>query len=69
MHRIGPSLVLLALSIKVAPHPRYLLWTSHKGSLLALSVGHQHVDWPKEGLRLVRFEEWADFGRLIFAIR
>jgi hypothetical protein len=48
-------------SIKVPLHPKYLVWTSDKGLLLALTVEHAHADWPKEGLRLVRFEKWSDF--------
>jgi hypothetical protein len=48
-------------SIKVPLHPRFLLWTSSKGLLLALSVEHKHADWPTEGIRLERFVKWTDF--------
>jgi hypothetical protein len=48
-------------SIKVPLHPRFLLWASSKGLLLALTVEHQHTSWPKEGIRLDRFSKWADF--------
>ena len=32
-----------------------------KGFLLALAVEHRHADWPKEGLRLARFQAFSDF--------
>lgn len=48
-------------SFRVPTHPETLLWTSDKGFLLALTVAHGHPDWRKEGLRLVRFEQFADF--------
>ncbi len=48
-------------SIKVPFHPKFVMWTSSKGMLLALSVQHEHSDWPKEGLRLVRFRAFTDF--------
>jgi hypothetical protein len=48
-------------SIKVPLHPQYLVWTSPKGLLLALSVEHAHADWPKEGLRLARYESFMDY--------
>jgi hypothetical protein len=49
------------VSIKVPLHPEYLVWTSAKGLLLALSVEHAHADWPKEGLRLTRYESSSDY--------
>ncbi len=48
-------------SFHVPTHPEFLLWTSPKGFLLALSIAHGHTDWRKEGLRLVRFEQFAEF--------
>jgi hypothetical protein len=48
-------------SLKVAMHPEYLIWTSPKGLLLALTVEHEHQDWPKEGMRLARFESGTKF--------
>ncbi len=48
-------------SVKVPFHPRYLVWTTSKGLLLALSVEHAHANWPKEGLRLVRYQSFSDF--------
>jgi hypothetical protein len=48
-------------SIKVPLHPEYRVWTSAKGLLLALSVEHSHADWPKEGLRLARYESFSDY--------
>jgi hypothetical protein len=41
--------------------PAYLVWTSAKGLLFALSVEHAHADWPKEGLRLARYESFPDY--------
>jgi hypothetical protein len=57
----GHTWTAYKFSIKVPSHPKYLLWTSTKGLLLALTVEHPHTDWPKEGLRLTRFEQWSDF--------
>jgi hypothetical protein len=48
-------------SLKVAAHPQYLIWTSPKGLLLALAIEHEHKDWPREGLRLTRFESSFEF--------
>ena len=48
-------------SLKVALHPAFIIWTSSKGLLLALDVEHFQPDWPKGGLRLERFQQWADF--------
>jgi len=48
-------------SIKVPLHPKFVIWASKKGMLLALAVEHEHGNWPKEGLRLVRYETFADF--------
>jgi hypothetical protein len=48
-------------SLKVAMHPQILLWTSTKGLLLALAIEHPHPNWPKEGMRLIRYRKWADF--------
>ena len=33
----------------------------NKGVLLAMAVEPEHGHWPKEGLRLVRYETFADF--------
>ena len=57
----GRSWDAYKFSIKVPLHPKFLVWTSKKGLLLALAVEHQHADWPKEGLRLVRFQAFSDF--------
>ena len=57
----GRSWEAYKFSIKVPMHPKFLVWTSQKGMLLALAVEHQHADWPKEGLRLIRYETLADF--------
>jgi hypothetical protein len=48
-------------SFRVPTHPEFLLWTSDKGFLLALTVAHGHQEWRREGLRLVHFEQFADF--------
>jgi len=48
-------------SIKVALQPRLLVWTTKKGLLLVVAVEHEHANWPNEGLRLVRYEQFADF--------
>ena len=48
-------------SLKVALHPKFLIWTSSKGLLLSLAVENARKNWPGEGLRLVRFQKWADF--------
>jgi hypothetical protein len=48
-------------SIQAPLHPRFLLWTSAKGLLLALTAAHDHPNWASEGLRLVRFQQFADF--------
>ena len=48
-------------SFKVPSQPQFLIWTSSKGILLALAVEHAHANWPEEGMKLVRFQKWADF--------
>jgi hypothetical protein len=48
-------------SLKVPLHPQYLIWTSPRGLLLALSIEHEHKDWQEEGLRLARFESSTEF--------
>lgn len=48
-------------AIKVALHPEFLVWTSPRGFLLAAAVEHSHPNWPQEGMKLVRFQKWADF--------
>jgi hypothetical protein len=48
-------------SLKVPSHPQFLIWTSSRGILLALAIEHTHPNWPKEGMKLVRFKKWADF--------
>jgi hypothetical protein len=49
-------------SLKVPFHQRFLIWASTKGILLALAFEHTHANWPKEGIKLMRFKNWADFG-------
>lgn len=48
-------------SLKVALQPEFLIWVSPKGLLLSLTVEHAHKNWAQEGMRLVRFQQWADF--------
>jgi hypothetical protein len=48
-------------ALKVPLHPEFLIWTSQRGLLLAIAVEHAHLNWPEEGMRLVRFQEWSDF--------
>jgi hypothetical protein len=48
-------------SLKVALNPQILLWTSTRGLLLQMAIEHPHPNWPKEGMRLIRFKRWADF--------
>jgi hypothetical protein len=48
-------------SIKVALSPELLIWTSPKGLLLAVAVQHEGKDVPEEGMKLLRFQEWAGF--------
>lgn len=48
-------------SLKVPSLPPFLIWTSSKGLLLALTIEHAQPDWPQEGMKLVRFQKWADF--------
>ena len=48
-------------SLKVATHPQYLIWTSSRGFLLALTIERLHPDWPQEGMKLVRFKKWIEF--------
>jgi hypothetical protein len=48
-------------AIKVPFYPRFILWTSSKGLLLAITSEHQHADWPKEGMRLERYVQWDNF--------
>jgi hypothetical protein len=48
-------------SLKVAMHPQFLIWTSSRGLLLALTIEHTHPNWPQEGMKLVRFKKWVDF--------
>jgi hypothetical protein len=48
-------------SFKVPSYPQFLIWTSPKGILLALAIEHSHANWPQEGVKLVRFQKWADF--------
>lgn len=51
----------LKFSLKVPSHPQFLIWTSSKGILLGLAIEHSHKNWPEEGMKLTRFQEWADF--------
>jgi hypothetical protein len=48
-------------SLQVPFHPQLLLWTSSQGLLLGISVENSRPDWPKEGVRLIRFTKWNDF--------
>lgn len=48
-------------SLKVTLQPDSLIWVSEKGLLLAVAVEHGHSNWREEGLRLVRFHQWAAF--------
>jgi len=57
----GQIWVAHKFSLKVAMHPQMLLWTSSRGVLLGLTIEHAHPDWPQEGMKLVRFREWAEF--------
>ena len=45
----------------VPSKPEFLIWTSSKGILLGLAVEHAHENWPREGIKLARFQEQADF--------
>ena len=47
-------------SLKVALRPDSLIWVSEKGLLLAVAVEHGHANWREEGLKLVRFHQWAE---------
>jgi hypothetical protein len=48
-------------TLKIPFHPQYLIWTSHKGLLLALAFEHDYKNWPEEGLKLERFESSTEF--------
>ncbi|HEY6902678.1 MAG TPA: hypothetical protein VI216_00110 [Candidatus Acidoferrales bacterium] len=48
-------------SLKVVLRPDSLIWVSEKGLLLAVAVEHGHANWRQEGMKLVRFHQWADF--------
>lgn len=48
-------------SLKVVLRPDSLIWVSDKGLLLAVAVEHGHANWREEGLKLVRFHQWAEF--------
>ncbi|HEV3481707.1 MAG TPA: hypothetical protein VGR97_05190 [Candidatus Acidoferrales bacterium] len=48
-------------SLKATLRPDSLIWVSEKGLLLAVAVEHGHANWREEGLRLVRFHQWAAF--------
>ena len=48
-------------SLKVPSYPQFLIWTSRSGLLLSVTVEHPDPNWPKEGMKLVRFWKWADF--------
>jgi hypothetical protein len=47
-------------SLKMTLRPDSLIWVSEKGLLLAVAVEHGHANWREEGLKLVRFHQWAD---------
>lgn len=49
-------------SLKVPFHSPFVIWVSSKGILLGLAIEHEHPNWPKEGIRLTHFNNWADFG-------
>jgi hypothetical protein len=36
-------------------------WGLAKGNVIGTGVEHEHGNWPKEGLRLMRYEAFADF--------
>lgn len=69
LHYLGDENVELAgqnwrafkFSLKVAMHPEFLIWTSRRGLLLAVAVEHARPNWPEEGMKLVRFQEWGNF--------
>jgi hypothetical protein len=61
MEVAGQRWVAHKFSLKVAMHPQYLIWTSSRGLLLSLAIGHTHPGWPQEGMKLVRFKKWVDF--------
>jgi hypothetical protein len=48
-------------SLKVPLHSSFMIWTSSKGIVLALAAEHPHQNWREEGMRLVKFQKWADF--------
>ena len=57
----GQNWMAHKFSLKVPSHPQYLIWTSSKGLLLALALEHTDPNWPKEGMKLMRFKKWSDF--------
>jgi len=48
-------------SLKIPLQPEYLMWASPKRLMLALSIEHEHKDWPEEGLKLTHFESSTEF--------
>jgi hypothetical protein len=46
-------------SIKVVLSPELLIWTTRRGLLLAVAVQHEDKNWPEEGMKLLRFQEWG----------
>lgn len=48
-------------SLRAALQPEFLIWISTKGLLLSVAVEHAHSNWREEGLKLVRFHQWAEF--------
>ena len=48
-------------SLRLPSFPQFLIWTSANGLLLSVAVEHSDPNWPKEGMKLVRFHKWVDF--------
>lgn len=52
----------LKFSIKMALSPELIVWTSPRGLLLAATIVHEEKDWPEESMKLIHFQEWANFS-------
>jgi hypothetical protein len=57
----GQTWPAFKFSFTAATRAPFLIWTSTKGLLLAVTVEHEHKNWPQEGIRLVRIEKSEDF--------
>lgn len=55
----GQPLRAFKFSIKVALSPELLIWTSRRGLLLAVAIQHEEKNWPEEGMKLLRFQQWG----------